>query len=59
MNKKETPKKQRINKYEEKLKVNVTFDEVLNLMLTKPLKKKSKSFPNNDTAQSNRKRNSK
>lgn len=40
MSGKEKPKKQRGNKYEEKLKVNVTFDEVLKLMVTKPPKKK-------------------
>lgn len=43
--KKITPKKTRENKYEEKLKVNITFDELMNLTVKgnpKPKKKDDK-----------------
>ena len=40
MSRKEKPKKQRATKYEEKLKVNATFDEIVKGMLNKPPDKK-------------------
>ena len=36
---KKMPKKSRAKTYEKKLKVNATFDEVIDLALGKPLKK--------------------
>ena len=39
-------KKKRANKYEKKLKVNATFDEILTLMVTSPRKKTIKKKEN-------------
>lgn len=51
------PKKVRAKKYETKLKVSASFDEILIGMVSTP-KKKLKSIPNNDATKGNRKRNS-
>jgi len=40
MRAKENPKKERQSKYEKKLKVNATFDEIVKGMLSKPPDKK-------------------
>lgn len=55
-NKKENKPRQK--KYETKLKVNASFDEILVGMVSSP-PKKLKTLPNNNTAQSNRKRHNK